>query len=178
MLNNDLLFSVPYCFLLGCLIKEATCNVMVDHLQSRVTPWRQYASHVKVRDTLSKMDVSTCTFSWIRFLRTFEVSTSHNKIIAPANRPTGMLRRRNIISCACTCVYVCVFGLRRYECDYMRENAAGKRTGKRSRCFVLSQLKLCRSLIIMLDWLTMKLTCILVKNVSSWHLVVLNCLKN
>ena len=32
---------------------------MVDHLQSRVTPWRQYASHVKVRGTLSKMGV-TC----------------------------------------------------------------------------------------------------------------------
>ena len=30
---------------------------MVDHLQSRVTPWRQYASYVKVRGTLSKMDV-------------------------------------------------------------------------------------------------------------------------
>ena len=30
---------------------------MVDHLQSRVTPWRQYTSHVKVRGTLSKMDV-------------------------------------------------------------------------------------------------------------------------
>ena len=30
---------------------------MVDHLQSRVKPWRQYASHVKVRGTLSKMDV-------------------------------------------------------------------------------------------------------------------------
>ena len=30
---------------------------MVDHLQSRVTPWRQYASHVKVGGTLSKMDV-------------------------------------------------------------------------------------------------------------------------
>ena len=30
---------------------------MVDHLQSRVTPWRQYASPVKVRGTLSKMDV-------------------------------------------------------------------------------------------------------------------------
>ena len=30
---------------------------MVDHLQSRVTLWRQYASHVKVRGTLSKMDV-------------------------------------------------------------------------------------------------------------------------
>ena len=30
---------------------------MVDHLQSRVTPWRQYASHVKVRGTLLKMDV-------------------------------------------------------------------------------------------------------------------------
>ena len=30
---------------------------MVDHLQSRVTPWRQYAIHVKVRGTLLKMDV-------------------------------------------------------------------------------------------------------------------------
>ena len=58
MLNHDLLFSVPCCFLLDGLIKEATCNVMVDHLQSRVTSWRQYASHVKVRGTLSKMDVS------------------------------------------------------------------------------------------------------------------------
>ena len=57
MLNHDLLSSVPCCFLLNRLIKEATCNVMVDHLQSRVTPWRQYASHVKVRGTLSKMDV-------------------------------------------------------------------------------------------------------------------------
>ena len=57
MLNHDLLFSVPCCFLLDRLIKEATSNVMVDHLQSRVTPWRQYASHVKVRGTLSKMDV-------------------------------------------------------------------------------------------------------------------------
>ena len=58
MLNHDLLFSVPCCFLLDRLIKEATCNVMVDHLQSRVTPWRQYANHVKVRGTLSKMDVT------------------------------------------------------------------------------------------------------------------------
>ena len=33
---------------------------MVDHLQSRVTPWRQYASHVKARSTLSKMDVFNC----------------------------------------------------------------------------------------------------------------------
>ena len=39
------------------LNKETTCNVMVDHLQSHVTPWRQYTSHVKVRGTLSKMDV-------------------------------------------------------------------------------------------------------------------------
>ena len=30
---------------------------MVDHLQSRGMPWRQYASHVKVRGTLSKLDV-------------------------------------------------------------------------------------------------------------------------
>ena len=41
VLNHDLLFSVPCCFLLDCLIKEATCNVMVDHLQSRVMPWPQ-----------------------------------------------------------------------------------------------------------------------------------------
>ena len=31
---------------------------MVDHLPSHVTPWRQYTSHVKVRGTLSKMDVN------------------------------------------------------------------------------------------------------------------------
>ena len=58
MLDHDLLLSVPCCFLLDRLIKEATCNVIVDHLQSRVTPWRRYASHVKVRGTLSKMDVT------------------------------------------------------------------------------------------------------------------------
>ena len=57
VLNHDLLFSVPSYLLLDDLIKETTCNVMVDHLQSRVTPWRQYASHVKVRGTSSKMDV-------------------------------------------------------------------------------------------------------------------------
>ena len=32
---------------------------MVDHLQSRVKAWRQYASHVKLRGTLLKMDVIT-----------------------------------------------------------------------------------------------------------------------
>ena len=58
MLNHDLLFSVPCCFLLDRLIKEAICNVMADHLQSSVTLWRQYASHVKVHDgTLLRMDV-------------------------------------------------------------------------------------------------------------------------
>ena len=57
MLNHDILFSVPCCFLLDRLIKETTCNGMDDHLQSRVTPCRQYASHVKVRGTLSKMDL-------------------------------------------------------------------------------------------------------------------------
>ena len=30
---------------------------MVDHLRSRVTPWHQYESHVRVRGTLLKMDV-------------------------------------------------------------------------------------------------------------------------
>ena len=48
---------------------------MVDHLQSRVTPWRQYASDVKVRGTLSKMDVTQAT-GWTR----------------PA-RPNGTMRR-------------------------------------------------------------------------------------
>ena len=57
VLNHDLLFSVPSCLLFDDLIKETTCNVMVDHLQSRVTPWRQYARHVKVRGISSKMDV-------------------------------------------------------------------------------------------------------------------------
>ena len=59
VLNHELLFSVPCCFLLDGLIKETICSVMVDHLQSRVAPWRQYASHLKVRGTLLKMDVST-----------------------------------------------------------------------------------------------------------------------
>ena len=62
VLNHDLLFSIPCCFLLDGLIKETICNVMVDHLQSRVTPWRQYASHVKVRGILSKMDVFSRRF--------------------------------------------------------------------------------------------------------------------
>ena len=40
---------------LSGLIKETTCNVMADHLQSRVMRWHQYASYVKVRGTLLKM---------------------------------------------------------------------------------------------------------------------------
>ena len=32
-------------------------------------------------------------------------------IIAPAGRPRGLARRRNIISCACMCVRVCVRGI-------------------------------------------------------------------
>ena len=43
-------------------VQRTTCNVMVDHLQSRDTPWRQCASHVKVRGTSSKMDVYVLTF--------------------------------------------------------------------------------------------------------------------
>ena len=35
---------------------------MVDHLQSRVMPWPQYASHVKVCGTSSKMDVFSILF--------------------------------------------------------------------------------------------------------------------
>ena len=46
------------CLVLDGLIKETTYNVMVDHLQSHVMPWHQYASHVKIHDTSSKMDVS------------------------------------------------------------------------------------------------------------------------
>ena len=57
-----LLFSAPCCLLSNGLIKETTCNVMVDHLQSRVTPWHQYASHVKVRGTSLKMDVTFYSF--------------------------------------------------------------------------------------------------------------------
>ena len=57
VLNHDPLFSVPSCLLLDDLIKETTCNVMVNHLQSHVTRWSQYASHVKVRGTSSKIDV-------------------------------------------------------------------------------------------------------------------------
>ena len=51
-------FSVPSCLRLDGLIKEATCNVIVDHLQSCVTPWRQYASHVKVRGTSESLKYS------------------------------------------------------------------------------------------------------------------------
>ena len=43
----------------GPFKQRDTCNVMVDHLQSHVTPWRQYTSHVKVRGTLSKMNVAS-----------------------------------------------------------------------------------------------------------------------
>ena len=57
MLNHDLLFSVPCCLFLNGLIKETTCNVIVDHLHTRVTPTHQYTSHVKVRGTSLKMDV-------------------------------------------------------------------------------------------------------------------------
>ena len=58
MLNHDLLFSVPCYLLSGSLIKETTCNVMVDHLQSRGTPWCQCLSHVNVHGNLSKMNAS------------------------------------------------------------------------------------------------------------------------
>ena len=61
MLNHDLLFSVRFCLLLDVLVKETTSNVMVDDLQSRGAPWRQCTSQVKVRGTLSKMDVRAST---------------------------------------------------------------------------------------------------------------------
>ena len=44
-------------FSAGPFKQRDTCNVMVDHFQSHVTPWHQYTSHVKVHGTLSKMDV-------------------------------------------------------------------------------------------------------------------------
>ena len=55
--SSEAIFSVPYCLLLDGLIKETTCNIMIDQLQSRGTPWRQCVRHVKVRGILSKMDV-------------------------------------------------------------------------------------------------------------------------
>ena len=58
MLEHDLLFSVKCCLFFNGLIKETACNVMVDHLQSRVMPWHQCASHVKVRGISLKMDVN------------------------------------------------------------------------------------------------------------------------
>ena len=93
VLNHDLLFSVPCCFLLDCLIKEAICNVMVDHLQSRVTPWRQYASHVKVRGTLSKMDVtsqSDCPFVHLSIN-----SRLPSKVIMPGSFVTWEILQRS-----------------------------------------------------------------------------------
>ena len=57
MLNRDLLFSFPCCLLLDGPVKENHLQVMVDHLQSRGTPCRLCTSDVKVRGTLSKMDV-------------------------------------------------------------------------------------------------------------------------
>ena len=42
---------------------------MVDHLQSRVTPWRQYASHVKVRGTSLKMDVIDAVYAMGRAIK-------------------------------------------------------------------------------------------------------------
>ena len=46
--QHDLLLSVSCCLLLDSLLKETTCKVMVDHLQSRGAPWHQCANHVKV----------------------------------------------------------------------------------------------------------------------------------
>ena len=69
-------------------------------------------------------------------------------------------------------------------CRRMRQKIT---PGKRSRCFVLSQLKwwsssdycawlkLKRMLVV---GFTIKSTCILLKNISSWHVVVLNCPRN
>ena len=42
---------------------------MVDHLQSRVTPWRQYASHVKARGTSSKLDVIDAVYAMGRTIK-------------------------------------------------------------------------------------------------------------
>ena len=54
---DHLTASAPCCLFLDGVIKETTRKVMVDYLQSRVMPWHQYASHVKVCSTSSKMDV-------------------------------------------------------------------------------------------------------------------------
>ena len=64
--QHDLLLSVPCCLLLDSLLKETTCKVTVDHLQSRSTLWHQCANHVKVHGTLSKMDVAVIYFEAIR----------------------------------------------------------------------------------------------------------------
>ena len=52
-------FQFDVVYFLDDLVKETTCNVMVDHLQSRGTPRRQCTNHMKVRGTLSKMDVKS-----------------------------------------------------------------------------------------------------------------------
>ena len=66
-------FSVPCCLPLDGLLKETiqythvrfikplrdNKKVMVDHLQSRGTPWCHCTNHVEVLHTLSKMDVPT-----------------------------------------------------------------------------------------------------------------------
>ena len=51
---------------------------MVDHLQSRVTPWCQYASHVKVRGTSSKIVVS-----WFLKLSPLRTRRFHWKHLIP-----------------------------------------------------------------------------------------------
>ena len=61
-----------------------TCNVMVHHLQSRVMPWRQCASHVTIRRTSSKLDVTTSTkefVSHVALLTTIKAVLMFYKII-------------------------------------------------------------------------------------------------
>ena len=52
---------------------------------------------------------------------TGKLATCLNFLIAPADRPRGLPRRRVIISCACTCVGICARAI------------AGQYTGERGR---------------------------------------------
>ena len=86
---------------------------MVDHLQSRVTPWRQYASHVKVRGTLSKMDVKqifsikglNANYLLQQHAKLFETSSDFNNFIQCLNsisKITKFFGHRHIIACSWT----------------------------------------------------------------------------
>ena len=56
---------------------------MVAHLQSRVTPWHQYASHVQVRGTSLKMDVWLFFKEKLRDATTTESTPKENITTVP-----------------------------------------------------------------------------------------------